>query len=215
VIDRRLFLAGAGAVALTGSASAATPLPPGGRLSFVIIREGAEIGSHKLVFSKTGSALVVDIDVSIVVRLGPIPLYRYTHRAVETWDGGSFVSLVSETNDNGKPHRLRCDRKGGAIRVSGTVGDYAAPQGATPATHWRRAMLDGPMINTQDGKLLRPKIAKLGRGQVVVANGKSIAADKFGLSGDVDLETWYDAAPSWAGLRFKGEDGSEIRYQRA
>ena len=33
------------------------------------------------------------------------------------------------------------------------------------------------------------------------------------LSGDVELETWYDVTPMWIGLRFKGSDGSYIHYE--
>ena len=35
---------------------------------------------------------------------------------------------------------------------------YIAPVDALPASHWNQRELEGPWINTQDGRLMRPKV---------------------------------------------------------
>ena len=105
-------------------------------------------------------------------------------------------------------------REGGPLIVEATGGPrYIAPANATPATHWNRAMLDGPFINTQDGKLLRPSIASLG--STTALPGCATPATGFALRGDFNLHTWYDASPRWVGLVFKGRDGTDITYELA
>ena len=37
---------------------------------------------------------------------------------------------------------------------------------------------------------------------------------RYVLSGDLDLELWYDASDAWVGMRFTVADGSVISYER-
>jgi len=89
-----------------------------------------------------------------------------------------------------------------------------APPNTLPATHWNRAMLSGPMINTETGSVMRPKIVDLGWDHVPSYPNSQIQAEHFVMSGDAQMDTWYDA-PGWAAARFIGGDGSQIEYQRA
>lgn len=211
MIGRRAILAGSACLAAVRPASAALPVPPGNRLAFSIMRKGSAIGTHVLAFEPAGDRLTVHVAADIAVSLGPIVLFRYRHRATERWEGGRVVSLESETNDDGTKIQARMWREGGPLIVeSSAMPRYTAPPNATPATHWNRAMLDGPMINNQDGKLLRPTIASLGT--TTALPGWPRAATGYALRGDADLDTWYDTSPLWVGLVFKGRDGAEIRY---
>jgi hypothetical protein len=44
------------------------------------MRHGAPIGTHVMTFHGDGDGLIVDIAVDVLVKFGPIPLVRYTHR---------------------------------------------------------------------------------------------------------------------------------------
>lgn len=214
MIGRRSLLAGASCLAAVRPAFAALPIPPGNRLAFNIVRKGSTIGTHVLTFQPEGDRLTVQVAADIAVSLGPIVLFRYRHRATERWENGQVVSVDSETNDDGTKDRARMWREGGPLIVEATGSPrYNAPANATAATHWNRGMLDGPFINTQDGKLLRPSIASLGVTTTLPQCREP--ASGFALRGDCDLDTWYDASPRWVGLLFKGRDGTDIRYELA
>src|SRR5271165_717908 len=100
---RTLFTAGTCAVAVRTirPAAAALPVPPSGSLAFRLIRHGGEIGRHTLTFGSHGDVLTVHTAVDALVTLISIPIVRYTHRVVETWQGQRLTSLAGETDKNG------------------------------------------------------------------------------------------------------------------
>ena len=213
-LGRRGLLAAAGCAALVRPA-VALPVPTSGSISFRVLRNDSPIGKHVLTFSPSGNTLTVRVIVDIAVGFCPLTFFRYTHRAEERWEDGTVVSLDAETNDAGTVGRTMIRRVPEGYSVEGrTVPRYIAPANALPATHWNRRMLDGPLINTQNGLLMRPTIKMLGPGQVPTADGGSLHADHVTLRGDADLDTWYDATPAWVGLRFTAKDGSVVEYRR-
>lgn len=209
---RRLLLAGL--AALPAAPAMALPVPASRRLAFRVVRSGSSIGQHVLTFDEEGSRLTVQVAVDLAVGFGPITFYRYRHRATERWEDGRVVAFQAETNDDGTVSTIAMRRDGDALAVeSSRAGRYRAPAGALPATHWNRRMLDGPFINTQTGEVLRPAIARPGVEPVPWSPQRR--AERYVLTGPIDLETWYDTTPAWVGLRFSGSDGSSIHYELA
>ena len=213
MIARRALLVAAGSLPQAAHASG-LPVPAARRLGFRVVRNGSTIGQHVLNFEADGPRLVVRVEVDLAVGFGPITLYRYRHRATETWQDGRVVAFQAETNDDGSVRTVAMRAQGDALAVdSSQAGRYLAPPGALPATHWNRRMLDAPFINTQTGEVMRPAIRPAGIEPLPWAPERR--AERLVLSGDVELETWYDATPAWIGLRFKGSDGSRIHYELA
>ena len=129
--------------------------------------------------------------------------------------GSDEVLVDTETNDDGTHHKVTGRYTPEGFKVEGTrTKPYIAPPDALPATHWNRKQLDGPWINTQDGRLLRPMIAPMGKAMIPVASGSEIPAQHFALTGDAILDTYYDDTHNWVGLNFKAGDGSLILYER-
>ena len=92
-------------------------------------------------------------------KIGFITLYRYSHHATERWQGDQVVALQTSTSDNGTPNQVTGRRDASGLVIEGTKAPrYVAPANALPATHWNRRELDGPWINTQDGRLMHPKV---------------------------------------------------------
>ena len=226
ILCRRSLVIGGGAflclrpVSAFAEASAPQTLlspPPGKALGFAVVRKGSKIGEHLLTFDDAGDGnLTIHVAVQLKVGIGPIALFRYTHNATETWKNGQLVGLETKTNDDGNPFKVTGRRTQDAgFVVEGTKAPlYTAPANALPATHWNRKMLEVPMINTQDGRLMHPTITPMGKDAIPVASGAKITASHFSLTGDAVLDTWYDDTPNWAGLSFKAGDGSDVVYER-
>lgn len=218
MIRRRGMLAGLASVHLAGvplaSARAALPVPQGHRLTFEIIRKGDRIGEHSVAFEQSGDALTVSVAVDIGVFLGPICVFRYKHRATERWQANRVVSVEARTNDDGTTETMsaRWDKTG--LLVEGSkAARYVAPDNSLPGTHWNRAMLEAPFINTQDGRLMTQSVTMTGT-EPVATDGGSVQARRYVLRGDANLVTFYDSSPTWEGLRFAAKDGSEVSYRR-
>jgi hypothetical protein len=182
-------------------------------LSFAVIRGGREIGRHSLAFSAAGDGFDVRITVDIAVKLLGITVFRYSLRGTESWRGGEVSLLEAVTDDNGTPHRMRAERRDGALQITGSgTAPYTAPANALPATHWNLAEVEGaPWINPQDGKLLRPRA--VARGETALPGGGGFA-EQYDISGDATLSLWYGTGKRWVALSFTAKDGSIVRYQQ-
>jgi len=216
MIGRRALLCAAGAAALVSrGAHAALPVPQDEQLAFRVLRGDWAIGTHALRFVRRPDGLDVHIEVDLRVGLGPITLYRYTGRATERWQGGRIESYDGTTEDGGAHSFVRALRDVRGLWVEGSnMPRYLAPPDALPATHWNKAELNGPLINPKDGRLVRPAVARIGVTQVSEADGQPVSATQYALSGDVQMDLWYDSAAAWVALHLTAPDGSLIRYER-
>ncbi len=214
MISRRVVVF-AGAMVSTRSVAASLPVPPANALAFRLIRHGSEIGRHTLTFEPQSDALTVRVAVDAQVKFLSIPIVRYRHRAVETWQHGQLVGLTGESDKNGGREWMQASRTSeGLVVVGSRTARYIAPEPAFGTTYWNRHMLDGPMISLEDGVLLRPTVAVRRGDTVRVASGDTIAADRYILRGAFDADVWYDLRGAWVGLAVTVADGSDIQYER-
>ncbi len=215
LIARRGILAATATACLARRSAASLPMPFSGRLGFRMIRLGSEIGTHSVTFSREGDSLTVDVVVDAVVRLLSIPLIRYTHRAQEVWRNVRLVALNGDTDKNGEREWMRAQRNDAGLVVTGSqTKRYVAPTAAIPTSYWNKQMLDGPMISLEDGVLLAPKVTNLGSEQIRLASGTAISATHYNLSGAFNVDLWYDATNTWAGMAMTVRDGTQVRYER-
>jgi hypothetical protein len=101
------------------------------------------------------------------------------------------------------------------LRVEGSGTDpYIAPEDALPTSYWNAQMLRAPMIGTQDGMLVHPRVTEKPIEPVRLASGAETAVRCYSLTGDLVLDLWYDPESHWMGMRFVVADGSVISYER-
>lgn len=198
MIDRRLLLAG-GLAALPGLALAATPATR--RLTFSVLRNGTRIGEHVMSFSGDPASPTVTTDVRMTVKLGPVPVFRYRHNAVERWSGGRFSSLETTTNSNGKAERVSARRTEAGVLIETAKGAITGPAGVRPFTHWNPEVFAGPLFNPQAGKLLK-------------VTARKVSATHWSVRGEAEIDDFYDGSGVWTALKGKLEDGSRIEYRR-
>ena len=214
MIGRRAVLVAAAAMA-PRLAGAALPVPQGGSLAFRMVRHGSQIGTHMLSFQRDGETLTVRITVDALVTFVSIPIARYEHRAVETWQGTTLVGLSAQTNKNGDHEWADARRtEEGLVVLGSKTKRYLAPTVAIPTSYWNKQMLDGPMISLEDGVLLRPKVSLSAAEAIPLASGATVVADHYNLSGAFNIDLWYDRSGGWAGMAFTVVDGSTVRYER-
>lgn len=211
-IARRRALALIGGAVLVGLRRAGATLPPphSGNVGFSVWRNGDEIGTHIVGFEESGDHILVRSEAKFDIRLGPILLYRYRYQVSESWRDGVLQSFSARTDDNGTAEFADAEREGDRLLVTGSKsGRYLAPPGAIAATHWNTAELDQPMINPQNGDLMRFERNDLGEERL--ASG--VLARHVALSGYAKLDLWYDEAGIWRALRAVATDGSLIDYR--
>lgn len=212
-LSRRSLMA-VGLSALAAPGAFAAP-PAGGRLTFAVFRGKDKVGEHVMGFAREGSGLTVSTEVEMRVRLGPVPVFRYSHTATERWRGDSFVSLNTRTETNGKVEQVKAEAEAAGVAIEGPEGRLTAPAAAAPLTHWNPAAFSRPLFNPQLGKLMRIRANRVGPDNVQLASGQTAPATRWTLRGEAEIDNWYDAAGAWAGLRGKLEDGSIMTYRRA
>ena len=211
---RRGVLAAVAALPLS-RAAAALPTPRDGTIAFDVFRLGSRIGTHVLHFAADADAVAVRIDVDLVVRFALIPVFRYTQRATERWEGGLLAEFAARTDRDGEMLTATGRRMPtGTLQVEGTKAPrYLAPAEALTTTYWNRRLLDVPMISTQDGRLFRPAVTDIGSERISVARGGEVAAEHYSVIGTLRIDVWY-AQAGWIGFAFTAKDGSVLTYTR-
>lgn len=210
-VSRRSAMAAGLLLVVPGPGRAA---PTNRRLAFAVFRNGTKIGEHQLSFVDQADGVSVSCDVSMVVKLGPVPVYRYRHRAVERWRAGRFASLETSTNGGGKLQHVSARRTGGGVTIETERGQITAPADIAPLTHWNAAALAGALFNPQEGKILRITARRAGSEAVKLADGRSVQSTRWSLRGETQIDDWYDEAGTWVALRGKLPDGSMMEYRR-
>lgn len=211
MINRRQAITGcmaaAGAFAAPSVLRAAT-----GLTRFSVWREGDQIGSHLLRFTKSADELVVDIDINLVVKLLFIPVYDYKHQNQERWKGGRLSGFRSETDDNGDPFKVDAMAQGDVIISETLAGRFEHPATRRPTTYWHKSFLDATdWIDTQKGSEIICQTDLAGARNLDIL-GEERETGYFELSGDLKLNLWY-LDDHWVKLTFEGEDGSVVEYR--
>ena len=212
---RRLGQLAIGAALAGARPARASPVPPGKSLRFLVTRNGSEIGTHALSFEQAGDDLVVHIDVHMRVGLGPLTFFRYVHQGEERWRGGQFVSLQTQTDDDGEALRVNARHNGDHVRVEATgLAPQDLPANALPLTHWNVACMHAKLFNPQDGVVLQETSQPRGSELVALSNGSKVQATRYALAGKAPIDDWYDDTQIWTALRAKVKDGSILTYTR-
>jgi hypothetical protein len=182
-------------------------------LKFAIMREGQQIGTVTMNIEHNGTDTVVDSAVNVEVKVLGITAYRYENKANERWSDGHLTALTSQTDDNGKKHKVTL-----ALRDKKLVGDAdgkslsLAPD-TFPGSIWNPKLISQTVImNTADGTLKKISVDDRGMENMTV-QGRQIKAHHYAMKGQWQQDLWYDDAQHLVGLEFKGTDGSVITYR--
>ena len=206
---------GAYQLVLSSAAASALPVPASNAINCRVLRKGDDIGTAAYRFERQGTMLTVHIAIDLVVKLGPIAVFRYTHRNVETWDGDTLIGFDAKTDDDGTAKYMSARHGAGGLVVTGSKTEpYTAPANALGTTYWNVRGVSVPLIDTEDGHLLRVKVAPVGDVQVALASGAKVTARQYAMTGELKLDLWYESSDSFASMRYYAKDGSIVTYER-
>jgi hypothetical protein len=219
MIGRLLFASilslalGAGTQAMANSDMPADAPPTVQILTFDVMRDGSNIGTHRVTIREAGNRREVDVAIDMAVKLAFVTVYRYTHRASEVWVGERLVSLDASTDDNGTRTRVQAAAGETGLAVSGSGGSYSAPADTAPSSYWNRDKLNrSALLDTQSGKLATVANENLGATSMT-ADGRAQRVSTYRVTGDLKADLSYADDDSWVGLRFEAR-GAQIVYVR-
>jgi hypothetical protein len=171
-------------------------------LVFAVFRNGSKIGEHHVNFTGDDASLTATTDATMTVKIGPVPVFRYHHHAVEKHAGGAFASMETTTSTNGKDERVVCERNAGGLHMDCTYGKTVLSADTNPMNHWNEQIFSGgPLFNPQTGKILKVHVAKVAPGHVTIR-------------GETEIDDFYDDGGAWQSLTGKLDDGSKVEYRR-
>ena len=154
----------------------------------------------------------MEIDIKIAVKFLGFTAYRYELQNREVWQDGRILTIDSTVNDDGEAAFCRVRRQGDGLMIEGSGYSGPAPADAATTSYWSSDFLKRSVwISTQSGQPLSVTTADQGT-EVIETGAGPLACRRWRISGDMDLELWYDLAGDWAANAF--DAGGEIgRYR--
>ena len=179
---------------------------PPAEYRFRVVREGSQIGTHRVAIATAGDELTARTDVDIVVKLAGFTVFRLTHRFAETWAGDRLRLATSREDRKGRVTEMEARADGNALLVRGPDGAQRLPAEAAPLTWWNPGRFNRPLFDNSTGKPLRVQWSR------APAPGGGV---RWTATGDTESEGVYAADGTWLGWRTVAEDGSTVVYERA
>jgi hypothetical protein len=194
---------------LAWSVPALACVPPVAQALYRIEHETfGHIGRQVLTFRCDGDQLVVDTTVNVAVRVLSFTIYRYEAHYRGVWEGDRLARFESHTDDNGKIEEVLARAAGERVIIDGPKGQSQAPLSVVPNHPWNLEVIDHTVLfDPVDGRVLQVDATDAGD-EPIDADGHRIMARKYLVSGDVQLELWYDESGMWVKSRMEHEQGA-------
>lgn len=206
----RIF--GVGAIVLWGLCAAPTVLA-NQTWDFRVFLDDKEIGTHRFELLEQDGERQLTSQARMVYKLLFVTAYTYDHHDVEHWSGDCISKLASNTDDNGKKHRVNVQRQEGSTAVQTLKGTQRLGECVLTFAYWNPAMLrQTQLLNSQDGEYVDVKIADAGAESILV-RGVKTPARRYELrskNGKLSIDLWYSEQQQWLALESKTERGQKL-----
>ncbi|MEO5686642.1 MAG: DUF6134 family protein [Burkholderiaceae bacterium] len=159
------------------------------------------IGEHRFTVVTDGATRKVTSEADFAVKFLGFNAYRYHHHVEEQWAGECLSSLVSSTDDDGKPASVKLLKSGGVNEITTLAGKKSEPGCLMTYAYWNPALREQKrLLNPQTGKVDAVTIERVGSGHVVVAGKDVVATDWRITGGESPVDVWLSDAGEWVGL---------------
>jgi hypothetical protein len=209
----RIAVALLGFLTCLGSASQPAWSASSQSYDFKVFLGKDEIGRQRFDVSSEGERTQVRIDAQLTVKFLYIPVYRYRHTNVETWEGTCLREIHAETDDNGESFFVNGIVRNGQLQVQTQAGNWTGEGCIKTFAYWNPEWIKGErLLNSQTGEYQPASILAVGEETIPVQGVPTrtthcrIVTDKF----TVDL--WYTLNGRWVALQSTTKKGDTLRY---
>jgi hypothetical protein len=185
---------------LVGSVSAAN--------EYEVLRNGKIIGQHTVSFEGTQGRMTVTAETHMQVKILFFTAYQYHYKSKEFWCGNQLEAVRTVVNDGGDANAVSAQREqnGYAIDLNGTPSFVSGS--LPPTNHWNIELISSErLFNTITGQLNRVQIVGVNAPQ------EPTNIRKYAIRGELNIDTAYDQAGNWMGMKFDHDDGSTIEFR--
>ncbi len=182
-------------VAMALGLSGARAGAPSGTYEYAVHHPSyGDIGTFtNIVTHKGADEVVVDTKVRIAVKILFIVAHREVADRKEVWRNGRLMAYDSLTTKNGTAVAVKGRANGASFIIDGAEGRIEAPAAVHPSNPWSIAITEKKLLlATASGKLLKVE-ATAGDEESIGTGAKQVKARRFKVSGDMELDLWYDA----------------------
>lgn len=180
---------------------------------YKVLRDGAQIGYHKVILAQKKGHLEVDVAAEIEVKLAFVTLYHFKHERREVWSDGVLLDLAARTDEDGRTLDISIEPNGDGYtrNINGHVDHLGRDRRLL--AYWDRRIVDyRAFVSAQDGTIVDAAFQNGGL-RTLDWNGRQVTAAYYRMTGDVERELWYDRDGHMLKVRML-RDGSEIVYLR-
>jgi hypothetical protein len=184
---------------------------------FAVVVDGKRAGEAHMTIQRLDDGTVeVRCDTDVTVKIGPFRAYSYSYRGQEVWKAGRLVRLASTCNDDGKRFAVTADADGDRLRVRVNGQERLARGDVWLTSYWEQpgqARVDQavPLLDADTGRDLAARLQLVGAQQMAVA-GAAQDVNHYRLTGQVQVDLWYDAAGRLARQEWV-EEGHRTRLE--
>ena len=191
-ISRLLAFAALAAMTLAVGGEARANVPYGTYKYAINHPIHGDIGTFTNTIRREGDDVVVDARLRVAVRFLFIVVYRLEADRREVWRGGRLAAYHSVTNDNGADVKVKGRAEGDRFIIEGSKGRIEAPAGVHPTNPWSIGITRAPAVMAAETGTLPRVTATGGEERTVKLDGREVKARRFKITGDMELELWYD-----------------------
>lgn len=191
--------------------------PEGTTLEFAIQRNGSQIGTHRISYSRDRTDVMVDHVIDIQVGVGFVDLYRYHLTSRERWRAGRLIGLDAHVNKNGEPLQVMLRAMRHDTTVQSPSGSRTVPEGVVPQSpSWNVFAVAASgartaMIDAETGVLATVSVTGPAA-ETITVGGASRATRRYAVHGADNATLWYDEHDLLVKKRLLAPDGSTIEY---
>ena len=176
---------------------------------FEIFRNNKKIGFHKLYFQNIEDKIVVNTQIEMIVKLGIIPIFKYSHEGKEVWVNNQFVEAKTSTKKNRRKFKFTAKRKGPKIEIKSRSTVFLVDGNSLITSYWHQNWLKKKILfDSQHGKKRFINVEKKGFEKIKTSN-TTIFAQKYKVTGTqnkpngkkIDYEIWYDDKGRWVKVK--------------